>query len=523
MEEELIRNGGYPTEIILYNNITEEIPPVSLRREDFMQAIDKLVDEFLPAYFQNGITDRFYGCNGDRRADLKCVGEGSSCVALKSGHGGAIIKVFYPLFMTFSEINGHLVSEEPNLQEAVRDMLTQFLKSFAIAREIFRIYDESRRTTLTCELWDSSVGLCLLYPPFGGETIDESKYSLEAVLNDSTFGNILNRLEKCLRLFLKIAYDIYQYHEHNYLVGDIKPSNLWGIHLDENSVAAVRNIDYGSCFDILELIKTIKSEKEKLLQEGYDVDRDVGSYLEWNEDQSTVQSLKNCIELKCKTMLSTRCFYVKKDLEKILYFCFGNFTDEKKISAVKSLDFRALLILLVRFLCGDNGLRYYKDNFLEREIITAVYWTPEDVLSFLKKEKASFSTYNLYYNLYILLEGSAGGLEVVNTKDGNLEPVDFLDCKRFAEIINKAIWIIQTLRSGALTKEPNDNSESLFVKLETHNLKDFDYLLEDGWKISDIINYSKKIHDRKPFKDRQGLPIRSPTEIIESLLFETES
>lgn len=529
MEKQLERNGGYPSEIILYENITEQILGISKSPEDqgdFMQSVNKLIEKILPTYFPDG--QKKMNTKGAPRSQLECIGKGSTCVAMKSRHGGPVIKLFYPLFMTFHG-GGHLVSEDPNRRDNVRQMLKQFLKSFAIAKEIFKIYDENRRTTLTCELWDSSVGLCLLYPPFGGETIDESKYSLETVSNDSNFGNILNRLGKCLGLFLKIAYDVNQYHEHNYLVGDIKPSNLWGIHLDENCVEAVRNIDYGSCFDILELIKTIKSEKEKLLQEGYDIDREVGDYLKWKNDQSTVQSLKECIELKCKTMLSTRCFYVKKDLKKILYFYFGNFTDEKKISALKSLDLRALLILLVRFLCGDNGLHYYKDDPLDREIITSVYWIPEDVLSFLKKEKASFAIYNLYYNLYILLEESSRGLKVVNVyiKDKKsepvLEPVEFLDCKRFTEIINKAIWIIQALRSGTLTKEPNDNKESLFVKLETHNLKDFDYLLEDGWKISDIIDYSKKIHERKPLEDRQGSPIRSPVEIIESLLFETES
>ncbi len=416
------------------------------------------------------------------------IGKGTTCRAFlidKNTTSPKIFKFFWPE-MVFTEPNHHHLHlpestdrNYENIKDKFRQRLDSFLRSFESVKKVYEQYQENNVIQISQELWDTSLGLCVISPLYGGEKFTGTKLVKKE--------NLREQLNTIFKEAKQVLDDLEMFHSCGVLNGDIKQDNLWKINLSQDPPnTIVRALDFGNSINLVAFLDKIKTKKEEAeknyaeeaekndTEETITVAELVTAYLKGDVNNKYEPNFKsNYIKEFCPYFISTPKYYAYGDIERAIFRCYAEdnvIGQESKLNGLKSLDIKAFLIMLYNMLGlqtddKENDLFHFEGkNILQT--ISFKNFVPDDVA-------ASFANYNLYQKIFSLFKPAW-----IN----NYQIEEFPTCKdlssRIKEIIN-------------LTDSPNSSANKKF--------EEFDYLLKDAGfcSLQDVIAFSAQNFDNK--------------------------
>lgn len=517
---------GYPTKIKLLGEIT-----IPKSEQELKQLTEETAKEYLYVPDSESVPD---SKDGLLQSDctLKYLGEGATCITFTDG--SRVIKLFYPLRSVIrcgsgeTGRNCHLksvVDAEDIAFTKFKSQLNNFLYSFYAAEIIANEYESKGGTPTRYKLYRSSLGWCAISTYFAGCTLKEyfetSTTYKDDLLDESSIR--LNKIEEKLRVILKILQEVALYHKNNLLVGDIKFENYYAIKMDDGQhTVSYRNIDFGNVCYVDELLQDISRKKNEAIKQQYNVQRIVEEKLSKGRVNSAFE--EEFVLPLVKKIASTRAYYIWEDILRVVYSCFGDASEERKIKILKNLDIRAIFLLIYECLGGKQfcarlrdtetfkGTDRYVGVKLDSEGLIDKIFAPAEIRDRI------FQAYDLIYKMNIFFQFAESKVE-------DIEP----DADQLITKIKEFIWQIHAWQDGRVTfsegeGNPTDSRRMTKIRLFGFNLNQLaeDVQMQSNLKqalgvedgeecsVADIMKYSQITFVR----------LEKPLTIIRSLLFE---
>ncbi len=370
-----------------------------------------------------------------------------------------VIKQFFP------SINGRpLLNErcqyfsDSSDKDIFRQRLIKFVKSYDQAIAVKESYKSANGTqVLEAELYLTSIGLCYVTPYVGGILLKDY-LEHDSCINES------------LIIVRETSKEILKHFKRGLFHGDIKPSNLWLLDYSgakKIEECSIRSLDFGSCFNIDELIleieEILKEKKISLTQLGK---------IELNNIVSSL--FKFSFE-------STQKYYSHETIK----FLIGELIkaiseqDDKAIKMIKKRFLLLDIVAMMRFIVFDVWKLSWPDDIdpskfesFERDMLIKQRITTEEEIVRLHMKKGSFSDYHKAY-LLVLLFGWCVDIEALPQIDILSDKTDNIKWKQ--EAINNLLAIDSMVDELLEVFDPKVGDFSYIDN--HHNIADFDFLL----------------------------------------------